>query len=1127
MYNISDKTNYYLKMLENKFDKKEFNEFIKDLLNLEGKDIIDEKEVEAKTEQYKKYIENSKLFAKYVDDKRNNIGIVIVKLKNNKSVANARTLQRNFIAHLLDYYDLDAALTGIYSETDANWRLSFVKKEISIEVGKIKTKLSNAKRYSYLFGKDEPNHTAKKQLLGLLENNTKKYSLKEIEEKFSVEKVSNDFFEIYKENYLKLKEILDANHEFRNESERCDFTSEEFAKKLMGQIVFIYFLQKKGWLGVNLVPSELENDEFDWFYDNQDDLSKNILDKYYTRHDEKRKLKREKLEKIKENEEEIELLSNIFVDTKYDEKWGSGEKKFIRKIFDECINKNKNFFDDYLEPFFYYGLNYKRANQYFSIFNCKIPFFNGGLFEPLDNYKWEEASFNISNEIFSNKNEDGILDFLDRYNFTISEEEPLEKDVAVDPEMLGKIFEKLLEVKDRQSQGAFYTPRKIVYYMCKESLANFLVNKVGVKYSEIKEFIEYGEMIRDLDVEQSTKKDYLLGESILKNIMEIDKALENIKIADPAVGSGAFPLCMLNEIVRLRDILTSYMIIYNRQGLFPKTYDDNEIIQNRSIYKMKWDTIKNCIYAVDLENSAVDITKLRLWLSIVVDQIEVPKIGPEPLPNLDCKIMQGDSLLDEYCGIKLIDSKFIDELKSNEDVRFNDFERKGRKKISKNQIQIGDGQKKGQIDYLIELKRELYGINEPERKKDLQEKIQASRKELLRLNFIGSNKIDKLFEEDASHKKRYFAWMLEYIEVFMENDGFDIVIGNPPYIDSEKMVNSDLEWERDIIRKNYQYARGNWDIYIPFFELGINLLNKSTGNLIYITPDKWISKSFGDALRIGTVENIKSIFKAGREVFESATVDSIVTCIDSQKHMGIDVSEYVENKVTYIRNVPKIVLSTPYTLDIIFSDKVEILEKVEEESIKLVDLYTCENACATADCYDLGEILEDNEFYDINKMYKVVNTGTINKYCSKWGNKNMKYLKKSYLYPVVNNEKFHSKFPNTYGGKVKKGKIIIKGMTLLDAMIDFKGEYIPGKSTMIIEIDDKKMLKFIAALINSKVSAFYINEKYSSSTYNGGVTFNKKMINSLPITKNYKDIIDKCVEIVDKILDNSIELEEG
>lgn len=124
-------------------------------------------------------------------------------------------------------------------------------------------------------------------------------------------------------------------------------------------------------------------------------------------------------------------------------------------------------------------------------------------------------------------------------------------------------------------------------------------------------------------------------------------------------------------------------------------------------------------------------------------------------------------------------------------------------------------------------------------------------------------------------------------------------------------------------------------------------------------------------------------------------------------------------------------------------------------------------------------------------------------------------------------EKFHSKFPNTYGGKVKKGKIIIKGMTLLDAMIDFKGEYIPGKSTMIIEIDDKKMLKFIAALINSKVSAFYINEKYSSSTYNGGVTFNKKMINSLPIMKNYKDIIDKCVEIVDKILDNSIELEEG
>ena len=163
----------------------------------------------------------------------------------------------------------------------------------------------------------------------------------------------------------------------------------------------------------------------------------------------------------------------------------------------------------------------KRKNQYFSLFNCKIPFLNGGLFEPLDNYQWQIAKFNINNEIFSNNEETGILDFFDRYNFTMNEEEPLEKDVAVDPEMLGKIFENLLDVKDRKSKGAFYTPREIVHYMCQESIANFLVNKVGVDYNEIKEFIQYGEMIRDIDMKEATKESYLVGKTVFKNIVKI------------------------------------------------------------------------------------------------------------------------------------------------------------------------------------------------------------------------------------------------------------------------------------------------------------------------------------------------------------------------------------------------------------------------------------------------------------------------------------------------------------------------------------------------------------------------------------------------------------------------------
>ena len=951
MINVSDKTKKYLDMMENKFNRVDFYEFVKDLLNLENKDIVNGKEENATSEQYKHYIDKSQLFAKYQDSKREMIGVIIVKLKDNKTPANARTLQRNYIAHLLEYYKLDASIAAIYSDTDDTWRLSFVKKELQIEVGKrgtkIGQKISPAKRYSYLFGKDEPNHTAKEQLLELLENNNEKFSIEKIEERFSVEKVTKDFFERYKENYLKLKEMLEQNEEFISESKRCDFTSEEFTKKLLGQIVFIYFLQKKGWLGVKIVPSKMSFEEYNDIYNKQDAICKRILEKYYINFSGYKKVKTELLEHFKENESDLNTLSNIFANTKFDMAWGTGKRKFIRTLFENCKDRNKNFFDDYLEPFFYNGLNHKRDNQYFSVFNCKVPFLNGGLFEPLDNYNWETARFGINNEIFSNKDETGILDFFDRYNFTMNEEEPLEKDVAVDPEMLGKIFENLLDVKDRKSKGAFYTPREIVHYMCQESLANFLVNNVGVDYNEIKEFIQYGEMIRDIDLKKATKNDYLVGESIFQNITKIDKALENIKIADPAVGSGAFPLGMLNEIVKLRDILTSYMLIYNKLGLFDKMYPEEMITNKRNIYTMKWNTIKNCIYAVDIENSAVDITKLRLWLSIVVDQVHVPKTGPEPLPNLDCKIMQGNSLIDEYDGIKLIDKKFIDELKDRDNVKFNDggrFKERGRfVSISGEQIQFGDGQKKVQIDDLIRLKQELYGTNNPERKKELLAKIQDVRKELLRLNFQGTKNEKEFWKIDKSHNKPYFAWRLEFIEVFIDNGGFDIVIGNPPYVQLQKN-NGSLANELKVMK--YETFTRMGDIYCLFYEKAIDLL-KYGGNFSYITSNKWLRAGYGEKLReyLGKNCNPKILIDFGKnKIFDTATVDvniliaekkenelNTTACLINENYNLSIINEYIKKHSSkYIFNTKdNWIISNPI--------ETSIKEKIEKIGVPLSD----------------------------------------------------------------------------------------------------------------------------------------------------------------------------------------------
>ena len=629
--------------------------------------------------------------------------------------------------------------------------------------------------------------------------------------------------------------------------------------------------------------------------------------------------------------------------------WGTGEKKFIRRIFENCKDRNKNFFDDYLEPFFYDGLNHKRKNQYFGLFNCKIPFLNGGLFEPLDNYDWKIAKFNIKNAVFSNKEETGILDFFDRYNFTMNEEEPLEKDVAVDPEMLGKIFENLLDVKDRKSKGAFYTPREIVHYMCQESIVNFLVNKVGVDYKECKEFIQYGEMIRDIDLKEAKIDDYLIGETIFNNIQKIDNALKNIKIADPAVGSGAFPLGILNEIVKLRDIITSYMIVYNRFGLFDRKYPEEIITQKRSIYNMKWNTIKNCIYAVDIENSAVDITKLRLWLSIVVDQIDVPITGPEPLPNLDCKIMQGNSLIDEYAGIKLIDDKFIEELKDRNNVKFNDSKGfikdiKGHKQyISQDQIQLGDGQKKSVIDELIRKKLEYFGENDTKRKGEIKEKINELRIELLKLNFASSIKEKELFEIDRSHNKPYFAWKLEFIEVFIENGGFDIVVGNPPY---GAKFNKD---EKRMLEKNYKFVP-DYESYYYFINLGKKIL-KQLGTLTYINPNMFMANNFARKYREyilneWTIINIDDL--SDYEVFTSAKVRTCIINFQNIKNetiskINFNVPTYngsykIEKQIVLDINLLRENMDNWLVLFKINLKDLKILDKIKENSKTIKEL---------------------------------------------------------------------------------------------------------------------------------------------------------------------------------------------
>lgn len=865
---------------EKQFDIERFKKFTREFFN--EPQMLPESKRTGIWKEYLNHINSYNLIAKYTDSDNNNLIVLTVELKRDGSIDRARSMQRNFISKVLDENQLEAAIVAFYTENDPSWRLSLVRLDYSFKETGISLDLTPARRYSYLLGENEPNNTAQAQLLPIFEDDRHNPTLDEIEAAFSVEKVTKDFYSLYEQQYFKLKKFLDEDPDFIAESKKLGFQvakfSEQFAKKLMGQLAFLYFLQKKGWLGVRIMPEDhtLSEAEYRKIYTAQDQAHKNVLDKVF-------KITKDKIRKLSASalfsidDHEAGLLSDCFIKTDYDMPWGSGNKTFIREIFDFCTqNTTRNFFDDYLEPFFYEALNTKRKNQYFKTFNCKIPFLNGGLFEPLEGYHWRDIDFKIPNELFSNKAQkgreaDGILDIFDRFNFTINEDEPLEKEVAVDPEMLGKIFENLLDVSDRKSKGAFYTPREIVHYMCQESLVNYLVNEVQVPYEDIKEFILYGELIRDADSRSQVGfgRDFTIKQSIYDNIVKIDEALKNVKVADPAVGSGAFPLGMLNEIVRARNNITEYIIRKDKEGFFNRKFGEEFIRNWRAPYKMKWDTIKNSIFAVDIEPSAVDIAKLRLWLSVVVEQeINAENPEPHPLPNLDMNIHVGNSLIDEYEGIKLFDKSILSKKKD---------ELKGNKKpssIDAIQMSLLSDHTDEMLQDMFALQDRYFDEDNDERKKEIKGKIDRIRDELIRYKLQRDNNVCaiKRYEESLKNKtKPYLIWEMEFAKIFKEKGGFDIVIGNPPY--GAKFDKK----EKAFLSSKYPSVP-DYESADFFIDKSLELLRKDA-MLSYIVPNMFLANIFAEKFRnnlimnwsFNKIDNLSSI-----DVFDSATVRNCI-----------------------------------------------------------------------------------------------------------------------------------------------------------------------------------------------------------------------------------------------------------
>ena len=867
---MEKKRQIFEETLTKSFDNDRYLRFLKELFS-DIELIAPNKDLKP-YDTFSRVVKDYRHMGNYMGEDKNKVAIFSVCLKNDKNLENARSMQRSFVKNLLENSNCAGALVAFYTNGEQDkWRLSLVRVDYEFSKGKISEKLTPAKRYSYLVGKEEPCHTAKERLYPLFEADEAKPGLDALEDAFSVEAVTKDFFDKYREKYLDLKEFLDGNEQFRAESESRGFDSEQFAKKLMGQIVFLYFIQKKGWLGVNAFPAKLTEREFKNGFYRPGRKPKEILPKVY-------KLQqdgfyhRDTVALIALSPEEEILLSTLVKG----ETWGSGPKDFVRRIFNGCNDVGKNFFDDYLEPLFYAGLNKNRGeNAFFQPLHRRIPFLNGGLFEELDGYDWENNDFCIANELFSNvdikgkREADGILDVFDRYNFTMAEDEPMEREVAIDPEMLGKVFENLLDVSDRKSKGAFYTPREIVHYMCQETIINYLSGKTAISDDDIRKFILYGEYFRDEDTKKTLAIDNATGRVLhddeiyahkhhmefdkgkdleipasifsfkdnVNRLKEIDDLLANVKVVDPAVGSGAFPLGMVTEIVKARDTITSYM------GIGFNSFQRMSLRSMRNIYHLKREAIKNSIFACDIEPSATDITKLRLWLSLVIDNQIMDKDNeefgfttkPRELPNLDCNIICGNSLIDEFGGVRLItESIELNNLPAQSQGSFYD-------------LSLGK-----MINDLIELQDKLYDEKDHTEKEALKRQIQDIYDKIIMKQLQGNPElVDEYYKAIQLPSKPFVLWQLYFPKVFRENGGFDITIGNPPYISAPSQIaDSKLAENRERIIKSERFKtlHSKWDLYIPFMELGIQLLREK-GTFSMIVPYPLTNQIYGKKLR--------------------------------------------------------------------------------------------------------------------------------------------------------------------------------------------------------------------------------------------------------------------------------------
>ena len=930
-----------------------------------------------------------------------------------------------------------------YRDNESVLRFSYVSESWAVaEDGTYNKESTDTKRFTYLLGEGHRSRTAIQQFEKLKASSLK---LKDLTKAFSVEAVSEMFFNEYKKNYEDIIQYITGKRmvkvankwEEKVMNDPCEEIMQEFAhfpnpeksvrdyvKKLMGRLVFLQYLQKKGWLGVT-------NGE-----------------------------------------------------------WKNGDPEFVQNLFRRCDNKD-HFVDNVLEELFI-ELNTEHNIEQSKF---KVPYLNGGLFE---REATDETNFPLPAKYMQQ-----MLDFFASYNFTIDENDPDDAEVGVDPEMLGRIFENLLE--DNKDKGAFYTPKEIVTYMCRESLIAYL--QTDVEDEEIKEAIRQF-------VTTHEKNEKLPADT--------DQKLKDVKICDPAIGSGAFPMGLLKELFQCRTAL--------------------EGIEQSKAAEIKKHIIQNNIYGVDIERGAVDIARLRFWLSLIVDEET-----PQALPNLDYKIVEGNSLITTFDGQYIDLSTNIGTSRLRSSLVKIRPEKKALQEEQRNFFVLsGDAKYRSEIAiknhilniiwYQLDYEKQswesstieqtgLFGMSEEKRRKKNKAQVLDFTQERHKVLDKCEKLMAELNDESRSLEERacisipFFEWVTIFSDIFDSEDkkGFDIVIANPPYVDSETMTKIMPEL-RNRYSDVFQTACGNWDMFIIFIELGMNLL-KTNGILCNIIPNKLIAAKYGQELRnqIAKKEVIEVRDYSRIDVFTNAAVYPITILLrnsDSEVASHFSIMDDI-NKIRQTNETPSSSLKECQNWDLFFTDtKIFNLVKKFNSHPRLFNMdIDILGAATVADAYEIKKIVEEED--PTHGGFKLINSGTIDPYQPLWGIKTCRYIKGGYNKPIVPKDKL-LQYSKTRYQQANSSKIVVASMTTrYEAFLDIDGNYIAGKSTTIILGPIDKLYYFIG-IINSKVASFWLNITFNSLKMSGeAINVGRNELGSLPIPRNqvdFKNIIKKIME---------------